>query len=285
MASAMAFTKPSEPLWAALVALLSICLIASANYTINEFLDAQFDRHHPLKNGRPGALGVLDLRLVTLQYLLLAAAGIGAGADDQCAFSSDVIGFVDDGDALQYPACTYQRLSLRRRSLRIDQQSHSISARLVCGQCVRIAAIERSTRLLDGRRLSDGDQALLRVSLDRRPQTSRTLSQVIRDIFRELSIVVCFFYALCAAFFIGVFLIKYKVEFVLTFPLFAALFTWYLSIGSKPNSAAQAPETLYRESHFLGFAAALFAVSIFVFYLDLPMLKTLIDTNLIPIVH
>ena len=40
-----------------------------------------------------------------------------------------------------------------------------------------------------------------------------------------------FFYAICAAFFIGIFLIKYRIEFVLTFPLFAVLFTWYLWIG------------------------------------------------------
>ena len=37
---------------------VSLCLLASANYTINEFLDAQYDRFHPIKSARPGA----DLR-------------------------------------------------------------------------------------------------------------------------------------------------------------------------------------------------------------------------------
>jgi len=60
LASAAAFTPLSEPLWAGPAALLSTCLIASANYTINEFLDSSYDRHHPKKNRRPGALGLLD---------------------------------------------------------------------------------------------------------------------------------------------------------------------------------------------------------------------------------
>jgi decaprenyl-phosphate phosphoribosyltransferase len=58
------------------LALISACLTASANYTLNEFLDAQSDSYHPLKGERPGARGLLDSRLVFLQYLFLASAGL-----------------------------------------------------------------------------------------------------------------------------------------------------------------------------------------------------------------
>ena len=40
-----------------------------------------------------------------------------------------------------------------------------------------------------------------------------------------------FFYALLSSFFLAVFLIKYRIEFVLSFPAFALLFVWYLAIG------------------------------------------------------
>ena len=40
-----------------LLGVVSTCLIASANYTINEWLDAEFDRHHPVKRFRPSAAG------------------------------------------------------------------------------------------------------------------------------------------------------------------------------------------------------------------------------------
>src|ERR1700710_2958463 len=56
-------------------AIVSCCLMASANYTINEYLDAPFDRHHPLKRRRPGAEGRLNSRMVMAQYAVLAIAG------------------------------------------------------------------------------------------------------------------------------------------------------------------------------------------------------------------
>jgi 4-hydroxybenzoate polyprenyltransferase len=61
---------------AVVAALLALCLIASANYMINEYLDARYDRFHPLKRDRPGAQGRLEPRLVALQYLGLTAVGM-----------------------------------------------------------------------------------------------------------------------------------------------------------------------------------------------------------------
>src|ERR1700733_1481436 len=78
VAAALA-VAPHAPGWriAPLVlAVIGVCLTASANYTLNEFLDAQYDRFHPLKSERPGAQGLLDSRLVFLQYLLLASVGL-----------------------------------------------------------------------------------------------------------------------------------------------------------------------------------------------------------------
>jgi 4-hydroxybenzoate polyprenyltransferase len=55
---------------------LSACLVASANYVINEWLDQDFDRHHPLKNRRPAVLGKLSKHGVYAEYVLLAATGM-----------------------------------------------------------------------------------------------------------------------------------------------------------------------------------------------------------------
>src|ERR1700733_1252758 len=64
-------------LWPAVIGLLSTCLVASANYVINEFLDAEFDRHHPVKWSRPSAAGNVKPVFVYLEYFLFAAAGLG----------------------------------------------------------------------------------------------------------------------------------------------------------------------------------------------------------------
>ena len=42
--------------WRIVIGLLSVCLIASSNYTLNELIDAPFDRHHPTKHLPSGAV-------------------------------------------------------------------------------------------------------------------------------------------------------------------------------------------------------------------------------------
>ena len=40
--------------------IFSVCLIASANYLINEFLDSKFDKYHPSKKYRPLLIIILN---------------------------------------------------------------------------------------------------------------------------------------------------------------------------------------------------------------------------------
>ena len=83
----------------------------------------------------------------------------------------------------------------------------------------------------------------------------------------------CMFYAVCSSFFLGIFLIKYRIEFLLTFPLFALLFTWYLAIGLKPDSAAQAPEKLYKEGKFMVFFGILCFIVCLLLFMDLKFME------------
>ena len=44
---------------------------------INEWLDAEFDKHHPVKKLRPSVVKNLNPKIIYLEYFLLAAAGLG----------------------------------------------------------------------------------------------------------------------------------------------------------------------------------------------------------------
>ncbi len=88
-----------------------------------------------------------------------------------------------------------------------------------------------------------------------------------------------FFYALCSAFFLGVFLIKYRIEFLLCMPFLALLFTWYLVVGMRAQSPAQNPERLYREKPFVLYIAALACLIVVLFFIDLPWLNVLIENH------
>ncbi len=256
-------------------AVVSCCLVASANYTINEYLDAPFDRHHPLKRSRPGAEGRLDKRLVMAQYALLSAVGLGLGALINLPFLAASVWLLVMG-------VIYNVEPLRTKDRQyLDVLSESINnpIRFLLGWfAVTSAVIPPGSVLLaywmggaflmgtkrysEYRRIDNPEQAgLYRRSFRRYTEASLLLSS--------------FFYALCATFLIAVFLIKYKIELLLSFPFFAVLFTWYLGISMQADSAAQAPEKLYRERAFMGFAALTFIAVVLLFFINIPVLDGL----------
>ena len=53
-------------------------MIASANYVINEWLDARFDKYHPTKKKRPVVQNTMSGKIVAAEYAVLAAVGLGA---------------------------------------------------------------------------------------------------------------------------------------------------------------------------------------------------------------
>jgi decaprenyl-phosphate phosphoribosyltransferase len=78
---ALAITLSDNPIGSAvliniLLAVISTCLIASANYTINEWLDAEFDKHHPVKCNRPSVSGNLSAFWVYTQWVILSIIGL-----------------------------------------------------------------------------------------------------------------------------------------------------------------------------------------------------------------
>jgi decaprenyl-phosphate phosphoribosyltransferase len=265
------------------LALVSLCLVASANYTINEFLDAQYDRFHPLKNTRPGAQGLLDGRIILLQYFVLALAGVALARIINPPFLLASFALLAMGIAYNVePFRTKDQIYLDVLSESINNPIRfllgwfAVSGAMLPPSSALLAYWMGGAFLMGIKRYSEyiriADPA--RAAMYRRSFAKYTERSLLLS---------AFFYALCSTFFIGVFLIKYRIEFVLTFPLFATLFTWYLAIALKPDSAAQAPERLYRERAFMCFAAFTFAVGALMFFVDIPFLQALMEPHLISI--
>ena len=87
-----------------------------------------------------------------------------------------------------------------------------------------------------------------------------------------------FFYALSSVFFLGIFLVKYRIEFLISFPFFAFLFVWYLAIGMKPDSTTQSPEKLYRESPFMLYVLFLAGLVTLLLFIDIPFLHIFVES-------
>jgi 4-hydroxybenzoate polyprenyltransferase len=260
-----------------LIALLATGLTASANYTINEWLDAESDRHHPLKHTRPGASGRLRPGLVILEYFTLAVAGLALAAtlNGQFAVFTAMLLFM----GLVYnvpPVRTKDRAFL-------DVLSESINnpLRLLLGWSALVAGALPPSSILLAYWMGGAFLMAVKRYAEFRFIGDSARAAEYRKSFGHYSeqalLLSSFFYALCAAFFLGIFLIKYRIEFLLSFPFFAWLFVWYLAIGMNPDSAAQRPEKLYQNRGFVAYTFFLVALVIFLFFVDIPVLERLIE--------
>jgi decaprenyl-phosphate phosphoribosyltransferase len=88
------------------------------------------------------------------------------------------------------------------------------------------------------------------------------------------------FYAAAAMLFFGAFIIRYRIELVLVFPLVALLMSTYFKLAFQPNSAVQNPEKLYREP-LLMIESALISVSmIALLYINIPAIGRIFSPTL-----
>jgi len=263
---------------------LTALLIASANYTINEWLDREFDRHHPTKSARTAVNVELDGRLVALQWAALVVVGLA------CAWlASETMFWVGLAFAAQGIVYNVRPFRSKDRAF-LDVISESVNnpLRLMIGW----AMVDPTTLppssiilsywlggafLMGAKRLSEyreivashGKDLLVRYRASFAGYTEITLT------------VACLVYAVLSSFFIAVFLIKYRVEYLLVMPLITALFAEYMGLSMVPGSTAQQPEKLFREKRLIVIVVLLtltFGVATIV---DLPFLEKLTDQRFI----
>ncbi|MDA8019945.1 MAG: UbiA prenyltransferase family protein [Thermoanaerobaculia bacterium] len=263
---------------------LSACAIASANYLINEWLDAGYDRFHPTKSQRPAVAKDVRGPVVLTAYAGLAAIGLGFAAAVSTLYLYTSVAFLASG--LVYNVRPIR--SKDRPYLDVLSESVNNPIRLVLGwamvspdtlppSSLLLAFWMGGAFLMATKRFAEyrtvaaegrlEDLALYRRSFRRYTETSLLLS--------------AFLYSQMAAFFLAVFLIKYRIEYLLSLPLFALLFTCYLRVGLRHDSTAQAPEKLFRETTLMVVVAVLVAALAILTVVDLPILDRLADPHFI----
>lgn len=253
--------------------LLAVGLVSSANYVLNEVLDARFDREHPLKRQRPMASGALGTAAALVLWGLLLVLGIGLGLLVTRALGLTLLGLAIAGTLYNLPPVRAKDIPY------VDVLSE---------------AVNNPLRMVAGWYLVDPPGAGIPVSLllsywmigcyfmaikrfaELRDPPARLVLVRYRPVFafytepRLLASIV--FYASAAMLFLGAFSMRYRLELILSFPLIATVMALYLLLAFKPDSAVQAPEKLYREPRLV-VAVALCAVTMLVLLVvDLPPL-------------
>jgi decaprenyl-phosphate phosphoribosyltransferase len=265
-----------------ILAIISVCLITSANYTINEWLDAEFDKHHPLKKGRPSVLGHIQYKFVLIQYVVLAIIGMVA------AYYVSMSYFITSG-VLLYMGFLYNVLPFRTKDLAyLDVLSESINnpLRLLLGWFIVIPYVFPPSSLLIAYWMGGAFLMAVKRYAELRLISDKATAELYRKSFRyytENSLLVSIlFYAMVFSFFFGVFMIKYRIEFLLSFPFFAILFAWYLHIGMGKDSVAQRPEKLFKETSFMIFCLFLVGGIVALYCIEIPSLHLFLSPTLAP---
>lgn len=277
LALAVGASLPENFIWVLLSGVASVCLIASANYTINEWLDAEFDRHHPIKKNRPSVGGNIKPHFVYLQWSVLAAIGLYLSYHIKIEF------FVTNLTLLVM-GVLYNVNPIRTKDrVYMDVLSEAINnpLRFLLGWYLVVAPLIPPSSVLLSYWMGGAFLMAVKRYAEYRYIDDPARAGLYRKSFihytEEKLLLSAFFYALMSAVFLGVFLVKYRIEYLLALPLFTVLFVWYLYIGMQTNSVSQAPEKLYKQKKFVMFVALLGAVAVGLLFVDLPWLHMLLE--------
>jgi 4-hydroxybenzoate polyprenyltransferase len=265
-----------------IIGMASTCLIASANYVINEWLDAEFDRHHPTKSLRPAVVENLDVRIVAVEYTLLGLAGAAL------AFSLGPY-FLITEMVLLLMGIIYNVKPFRSKDIPffdVISESFNNVIRLFLGWFIVTSAWLPPVSIMIGYWM--GGAFLMAVKryaeyqMIGDPQRAGSYRKSFRFYTEKSLLVSAVFYALTSIFFCGVFLIKYRLELLIAMPFLAGLFCIYLYMSFDKDSAVQKPEKLYRERFLMTYSFA-FALLVFaLLFIRIPSLEWFLNKTLLP---
>jgi 4-hydroxybenzoate polyprenyltransferase len=251
---------------------LSTCFTASANYVINEWLDADFDKYHPTKKNRPVVSAGLKPRIIMAEYILFAAAGLGIAW-----FVSRPVFLMEA--ALFIMGVVYNVPPVRSKEIPyVDVLSESLNnaLRLLIGWFVVTTAFLPPISIVFGYWMGGAFLMAAKRFAEYRMVGDKEKAGLYRRSFNyytEKSLLLsAFFYALLSVFFCGIFMIKYRIELLAAIPFLCGLFCLYLNICYKPDSSAQKPEKLFKEKGLMLYVLALILLVILLMYVRLPFI-------------
>jgi 4-hydroxybenzoate polyprenyltransferase len=253
----------------------AIC-IASANYVINEYLDRDFDKHHPTKSRRRAVERDLRASFVMLEWVLFTVVGLG------CAWAGSWT-LLATATIFSLQGIFYNVPPLRTKDkpyLDVISESINNPLRLTIGwvmidpttlppSSVILAYWFGGAFLMAAKRYSEYLEIVGSHGADLLIRYRASFAG-----YSEVSLnVSCFVYGLFSSFFLAIFLIKYRVEYLVVVPPVIALFGYYLALSTRAASSAQNPEKLFRERKLIALVAILASLFVFATYVDMPFLS------------
>jgi 4-hydroxybenzoate polyprenyltransferase len=261
--------------WRLVAGLLAVCLVASSNYVLNELQDAPYDLHHPTKRHRPVPSGLVIVPLAYAQWIVLMAAGLAVGA---LAGVEVVLTLF----ALWVMGCVYNLPPVRSKDHPyVDVASEAINnpLRMLVGwYVVTTTVVPPLSLLVSYWMIGCYFMAAKRFAEYRDFARAGHAGDAVRyrksfaHYTNERLLVSIMFYASTAMLFFGAFIVRYRLELILAFPLVAVFMAMYLHLAFRPDSPVEHPEKLYREPALTLLLTACVIVMSVLLFVDLPFL-------------
>jgi 4-hydroxybenzoate polyprenyltransferase len=259
--------------------MVAVCMVASSNYVLNEILDAPSDLAHPTKRKRPVPAGQVSITWCYVEWIALMAVGLGLAMRISRPFALTLL-------ALWIMGCIYNIPPVRTKDLPyVDVLSEAINnpLRMLAGWYLTGCALVPPASLL----LSYWMVGCYFMTMKRFAELrdlGRKQSMGYRKSFafydEQRLLVATMFYGSISMLFFGAFIMRYRIELILAFPLVALVMAQYLSLAFKPDSAVQRPEGLYREPALMAAVVACAVVMVILLFTDLPILQRIFSPTI-----
>jgi len=262
-------------IWALAWGFAAACLIASSNYVFNEILDAESDRHHPVKHNRPLVMGTAQASVAWSLWIVLSLVGLAFRILRLNFLLSGVVGllfwvrvFYTTFPPIRLkdiPYCDVLSESLNNPiRLALGWYATGLGSAppfsMFMAYWMFGAFLMAAKRFAEFRMIGNMEQA------------AHYRKSFIRYTEESLMESICFYVTLFALM-SGFFIARYRLTDPGT-PLVALAMAYYLHLAYKPNSPVQYPELLYREKKLaLILLAAGLACAILLF-VDLPVFQS-----------
>lgn len=268
----------SWPLWRAILwAFAATCVVASSNYVINEILDAPTDKAHPIKKNRPIPSGKVYVPFAYLEWLGLGALGLWMAWQVNYWFFGSAAALLAMGLVYNIPPIRSKELPY------IDVLSESINnpIRLLLGWFAITATSVPPVSLMIAYWMAGAYFMAAKRWAEYKNIGDPVAAAAYRNSFRwytlDRLLISMFFYAISCSLFIGVFIVRYHLELILSVPLIAGFFAYYLKITFLPQSPVQYPEKLYKQTGLMIYLIACALVFFGLMFTNIPAMYELFN--------
>lgn len=252
------------------IGFLAAGLVASSNYVINEILDAPFDALHPTKRLRPTPAGRVYIKWGYMQWIVLMLIGLAIASIVSQALVWVLLW-------LWVMGCIYNIPPVRAKDLPyIDVLVESINnpIRLLVGWYIVSPPFQIPVSLLISYWMIGAYLMAIKRFAEMRDISRNISAKQYRKSFgyytEQNLLVSIMFYASTSMLFFGAFVMRYRLELILSFPLIAFIMAMYLNLAFKEDGSAQAPEKLWKETPLMLASFLCLILMVFLMNVSLP---------------